>query len=67
MDGHSGIDEDEDQSPPLSAAADLAAHFGMWVDYLRHEKRFSKHTLRAYVADIREFCLFLTRHFGRPR
>lgn len=51
---------------PASAAADLAQRFSEWTDYLSIEKRFSKHTLRAYLADLHYFFDFLTRHLGRP-
>ena len=51
---------------PLSAAADLAARFAEWSDFLQHEKRFSRHTLRAYTKDVSEFFAFLTQHAGRP-
>jgi len=51
---------------PLSAAADAQAVFALWLDYLKVEKRFSPHTLRAYVADLRGFFDFITRHHGKP-
>src|SRR5690606_11025470 len=51
---------------PLSAAADAQHVFSLWTAYLRHEKRFSPHTLRAYLADLRHFFDFATRHLGRP-
>jgi integrase/recombinase XerC len=47
-------------------APDLAEKFGWWVDYLTHEKRFSPHTLRAYLSDLNYFFIFLTRHLARP-
>lgn len=49
-----------------SAAADLAAHFHEWVNYLSHEKHYSRHTLRAYTKDLLYFFQFLTQHIGRP-
>lgn len=51
---------------PVSAAADLLEKFNLWVAYLAHEKRFSRHTLRAYIADLDGFFGFLAQHFGRP-
>ena len=51
---------------PPSAAADLAAHFYAWVDFLQNEKHFSRHTLRAYTKDILYFLEFLTQHLGKP-
>lgn len=59
--GHSGIID-----APLSAAPDAAAAFGLWRDYLMHEKRFSPHTLRAYLSDLHGFFDFMTAHIGRP-
>lgn len=61
MAGRSGLEK----APP-SAAPDLAEKFGQWVDYLALEKRFSRHTLRAYVADLHYFFDFLTQHDGAP-
>lgn len=51
---------------PPSLAPDLAQRFGEWVGYLTHEKRFSRHTLRAYTADLHYFFEFLTKHNGHP-
>lgn len=51
---------------PVSAAPDLADKFSLWVTYLMHEKRFSQHTLRAYLFDLAYFFDFLTHHKGRP-
>lgn len=48
------------------AASDLAARFSSWLDFLAHEKRFSRHTLRAYEKDLRSFFEFLTKHLGNP-
>lgn len=61
MAGRDGIEPE-----PLSAAPDLAEKFNAWVNYLTHEKRFSRHTLRAYVADLHYFFEFMTRHLGKP-
>jgi integrase/recombinase XerC len=49
-----------------SAAPDLAAQALLWLDVLRHEKHFSRHTLRAYGKDLFAFLDFLTQHLGRP-
>lgn len=51
--------------PPLTAP-DLAEKYAAWVTYLSLEKRFSKHTLRAYRADMEYFFGFLTNHLGKP-
>jgi integrase/recombinase XerC len=61
MAGHSELTE-----KPLSAAADAQAVFALWLDYLKNEKRFSPHTLRAYLADLHVFFDFFTRHQGKP-
>lgn len=55
-----------DDNPPISAAADLSDKYALWVNYLTHEKRFSRHTLRAYTSDLQYFCDFLTKHLGKP-
>jgi integrase/recombinase XerC len=36
-----------------------------WLDTLRHEKRSSAHTLRAYGDDLARFLEFLKEHMGR--
>lgn len=61
MAGRSGID-----TTPPSCAADLAEKFALWTQYLSVEKRFSPHTLRAYLFDLHYFFNFMTRHLGRP-
>lgn len=47
-----------------SCAADLQAQLANWQDYLRYEKRMSKHTMRAYCADLSHFLSFLCDHLG---
>jgi integrase/recombinase XerC len=47
-------------------APDLALRLGQWVDYLRHEKMVSRHTLRAYTGDLTHFITFLRNHYGAP-
>ena len=49
----------------IQAAPDLAEKFSAWLDFLEHEKRFSRHTLRAYSKDLETFFAFLTRHLGK--
>ncbi len=51
---------------PPSVAPDLLDRFALWVNFLRFEKHFSPHTLRAYLADMHFFFEFLTKHLGRP-
>lgn len=47
-------------------APDLAARLAQWQDFLRHEKNVSRHTLRAYSADLSHFLAFLADHLGEP-
>ncbi len=47
-----------------SCASDLAEKLMQWQDYLRHEKRVSRHTLRAYNGDISHFLNFLAKHLN---
>jgi len=54
------------KNKPPSASADLAERYHAWVDFLNHEKHFSRHTLRAYTKDILYFLEFMTRHLGNP-
>ena len=56
----------DDTLTPPATAPDLAAIYAEWVTYLSLEKHFSKHTLRAYTADMEYFFGFLTRHLGKP-
>lgn len=45
-------------------AGDLAEALGRWHTWLRVEKNYSRHTLRAYIHDVSEFIAFLARHNG---
>lgn len=47
-------------------AADLSNQILKWNDYLRHEKRLSAHTLRAYNTDAEHFISFMADHLGEP-
>lgn len=47
-------------------APDLEARLKEWQDYLKYEKQVSKHTLRAYCADVGYFMNFLVQHLGAP-
>ncbi len=54
------------RSETLSLCApDLAKKIEKWHDYLQHEKQLSRHTLRAYSADIGHFITFLFDHLGK--
>ena len=37
-----------------------------WCDWLRHQRRVSKHTVQAYQFDISVFLKFITGHIGYP-
>lgn len=45
-------------------APDLATKIEKWFDYLRYEKVLSKHSLRAYGADLNHFIAFMHDHLG---
>lgn len=34
-------------------------HINTFRNFLQHEKRFSDHTVQAYIADVEQFCLYL--------
>lgn len=42
----------------------LRKHVAGWLDWLANGKAFSKHTLTAYLIDIRHFLHFTNRHAG---
>ena len=48
----------------LPLAPDLRQAFDDWYGWLASEKRFSAHTLNAYVHDLTEFFQFLSGHLG---
>jgi integrase/recombinase XerC len=57
------------EPPPLarfSASDDLRAAIGMWMAWLKGERRASMHTVAAYGRDLLLFLDFLTGHFGEP-
>ena len=45
-------------------ADDLAQTLYKWSDYLQFEKNLSRHTLRAYGADVAHFITFLFDHLA---
>ncbi len=49
-----------------ACAPDLEQRLRQWQDYLRFEKQVSKHTFRAYNADIGHFLSFLRDHIAQP-
>ena len=53
------------QAPVHLAAPDLASALGLWVRWLESERRASRHTLSAYIADVSVFLAFLFEHHGR--
>jgi integrase/recombinase XerC len=50
----------------LAAADDLAATLPKWRDWLAIERKFSKHTVTAYVGDLTAFLAFFAGHLGHP-
>ncbi len=54
--------------PPffVLAAPDAAEAARGWYDWLAKEKRYSRHTLRAYGQDLAAFFAFLAEHLGGP-
>jgi len=42
----------------------LAHALGDWLDWLKHEKRSSPHTLSNYTRDVAKFLAFLAEHLG---
>jgi integrase/recombinase XerC len=44
---------------------DVKEKFSRWLEYLLYEKRYSKHTLRAYHADLEGFFKFLLLYLGK--
>jgi len=50
----------------LNCSADLFEKIQHWERYLRTEKHFSPHTLRAYIKDLSHFIDFIIKHQGKP-
>ncbi len=48
----------------MAAAPDLAGEAVRWLGYLTSERRVSRHTLDAYVRDVRQFLEFLADRLG---
>jgi len=48
-----------------STEGDVKEKFLKWLEYLMHEKRYSKHTLRGYSSDLIFFFEFVTNHLGK--
>jgi len=48
-----------------TCAPDLGQTLEKWLDYLRVEKQVSKHTFRAYTADVSHFVAFVRDHIGK--
>lgn len=50
----------------ISSSALAGDSITPFLDYLKFEKRYSAHTVRAYATDIREFADYLTRKYEGP-
>lgn len=48
----------------LPIATSLKRHITGWQESLTHQKRYSKHTLTAYLIDLRHFLSFANQHAG---
>lgn len=42
----------------------LRSHIDSWLDWLAHQKGYSRYTLTAYEIDLRHFLTFVNRHAG---
>ncbi len=60
------IERDDERLPYFLAAEDAKAAAEAWHRWLAKEKRFAKHTLRAYGQDLSGFLSFLSDHLGQP-
>lgn len=58
--------QDDDSEFSLLCAGDLKDALTKWRDALRYERNLSRHTLRAYTADVTGFLSFLMQHHGKP-
>lgn len=58
--------EDDGRLPFFLAANDVKAAAEGWYLWLAKEKRFSRHTLRAYGQDLSVYLSFLSEHLGEP-
>ena len=56
----------EERLPFFLAAEDAKAAAEAWHRWLAKEKRFARHTLRAYGQDLSGFLSFLSDHLGQP-
>lgn len=56
----------EERLPFFLAAEDAKAAAEAWHRWLAKEKRFARHTLRAYGQDLSGFLGFLSDHLGQP-
>lgn len=57
---------DDRRLPYFLAADDAKAAAEAWHRWLTKEKRFARHTLRAYGQDLSGFLSFLSDHLGQP-
>lgn len=48
----------------LPITRELRSHLKNWLDSLTHQKKYSRHTLTAYLIDIRHFLAFINQHEG---
>jgi integrase/recombinase XerC len=55
----------DDEVVSAVTASDLAAATADWERWLRHERRYSRHTLSAYSLDLAHFLRFMSRRLGK--
>jgi integrase/recombinase XerC len=48
----------------FNASLQVNQLYQKWQDFLKHERKFSKHTITAYLTDLLYFFKFLNQHFG---
>ncbi|HEY1096431.1 MAG TPA: tyrosine recombinase XerC [Alphaproteobacteria bacterium] len=51
---------------PVLVNTDLTPIMTIWLDWITHGKRLSKHTVRAYHHDVQDFLLFYQHHRATP-
>lgn len=51
----------------LRVSEDIKSAVGLWVDYLKSVKRYSKHTVKSYVTDLYYFLGFILQHINEEK
>lgn len=53
-----------DEVKTLPVLKDVSAAVTAWVEWMRHVRRASEHTIISYQNDMAHFCAFLSQHLG---